>query len=63
MLILSRKEGESIRVGDDIIVDVHRIVGGRVHLAISAPIDVKIMRQEVLDRIAQLQKQTTDDCV
>ncbi len=47
MLVLSRKNGESIRVGDDIEVTVCQISGNRVRLAISAPCHVSIRRSEL----------------
>jgi carbon storage regulator len=51
MLVLSRKEGEAIVVGDEIEITVSSVRGGKVRLAISAPDDVVIMRREVLERL------------
>lgn len=48
MLVLSRKKNESIRIGDDIKVKVLDIRGGHVRLGIVAPMDVPVMRQELL---------------
>lgn len=53
MLVLSRRVGESIIIGDNIqitIVDMHK---GRVRLGIKAPDDVRIDRQEIHDRRAE----------
>jgi carbon storage regulator len=47
MLVLSRKVGEKIVVGDDITITVQRVAGGRVSLAIEAPRDVRILRGEL----------------
>jgi carbon storage regulator len=47
MLVLSRKAGERIVIGDRITVVVSRINGGRVTLAIQAPEQVKIIRGEL----------------
>ncbi len=47
MLVLSRKQGEQIRIGDNIVVTVHRLSGNRVSLGIEAPADCKIMRGEL----------------
>ncbi len=47
MLVLSRKEGEVVQVGDDTRVRVVRIKGNRVTLAFEAPDDVKIIRAEI----------------
>lgn len=47
MLILSRKKGESIRIGDDIEIFVSEIKGDKVRLGISAPEQLKIRRTEL----------------
>ena len=47
MLILSRKKGESIKIGDDIEIFVSEIKGDKVRLCISAPGDMKICRTEL----------------
>lgn len=49
MLILQRKTGESLVIGEDVRVTVVSIEGGRVRLAISAPSEVSILRSELLD--------------
>ena len=50
MLVLSRKVGEEIRIGNDIVVRVNRVSGGRVSIGVEAPDDVKIVRGE-LERV------------
>ncbi|MEX2317591.1 MAG: carbon storage regulator [Pirellulales bacterium] len=47
MLVLSRKVGERIHVGDDIVLEVRRISGNRVTLALEAPREVRILRGEL----------------
>lgn len=47
MLILTRRVGESIRIGDDITVVVIEIKGGQVRLGVEAPQGVAIDRQEI----------------
>lgn len=47
MLVLSRKVGERIHVGDNITVEIRRIAGNRVTLALEAPRDVRILRGEL----------------
>lgn len=47
MLVLSRKATERIHIGDDITIQVRRIAGNRVTLAIEAPRDVRILRGEL----------------
>ena len=56
MLILQRKPGESVRIGDNITVSILAVDGGRVRLAIDAPIAVPILRSELLDTIAANQE-------
>ncbi len=51
MLILTRKTGEKIRIGDDIVLSVVEISKGVVKLGIDAPREVAILRQEVFDRV------------
>jgi carbon storage regulator len=47
MLVLSRKRGERIAIGEAIVVTVLRLSGGRVKLGITAPDDVSVLRTEV----------------
>jgi carbon storage regulator len=50
MLVLTRKEGEQIVVGDNIRITVLSIRGNRVRLGLLAPPDVSILRQELEPR-------------
>jgi carbon storage regulator len=47
MLVLSRKIGQRIQIGNNVVVEVRRIAGNRVSLAFSAPDDVRILRSEL----------------
>ena len=47
MLVLSRKEGEQLVIGDNITLVISRISGNRVTIGIEAPKDVKIVRSEL----------------
>ena len=47
MLVLSRKVGERILVGDQVTITVVRIVGGGVRLGIEAPTDLPVVREEL----------------
>ncbi|MCX4370492.1 MAG: carbon storage regulator [Dysosmobacter sp.] len=49
MLILQRRPGESVVIGENITISVVSIEGGRVRLAVSAPPEVSILRSELLD--------------
>lgn len=49
MLILQRKKGESIQIGDDITITIREISGDRVKLAIEAPVSIPVVRTELLE--------------
>ena len=51
MLVLTRKVGEKIRIGSDVVVTLVRIQGEKVRLGIEAPNDVVIFREEVHRRL------------
>ncbi len=51
MIVIPRKKGESIIIGDDIIVTVVEIRGDKVRLGIEHPPEVPVHRQEVFDAI------------
>jgi carbon storage regulator len=48
MLVLSRKKDEAIRIGDEITIKVIALKGGGVRLGIDAPINISIVRSELL---------------
>ena len=48
MLVLSRKVGERILLGDKIRITVVRVSGGGVRLGIEAPSDITVVREEVI---------------
>ncbi len=50
MLVLSRKQKESIFINDNVVVTVLRIQGGQVKIGIDAPNGVPVHRKEVCDR-------------
>ena len=51
MLVLSRKRGEGIVIGDGVTVTVLDVRGGRVRLGFDGPAEVPIHREEVHERI------------
>jgi carbon storage regulator len=51
MLVLTRKTGQSIMIGDGVEVQVLSVAGEKVRIGITAPRDVSIFRNEVYDRI------------
>ena len=50
MLILTRRIGESVMIGDDISVTVLRVKGSQVRLGVNAPRTVSVQREEISDR-------------
>lgn len=54
MLVLSRKVGETILIGDNIEVSIERLEGNRVSIGIKAPAEVKITRAELLERLGRV---------
>lgn len=56
MLVLSRKVGESIQIGDNVVVSILEVKGGRVRLSFDAPKDVSILREELVVQLQQHQE-------
>ena len=59
MLVLTRKAGEGIIIGDDIKITVVELKGGGVRIGIDAPREMKVHRQEVFDKIKRENKEAT----
>lgn len=49
MLVISRKIGETIRIGEEVVVTVVRTAVGSVRIGVEAPKDVRISRGELVD--------------
>ena len=56
MLILTRREGETIRISDYIIVTILSVKGSQARLGITAPEEVPVHREEIYDRIREEQE-------
>lgn len=55
MLVLSRKVGEKILIGDDIAVTVVRLSGGGVRIGIDAPVEMAVVREELAAEAGKLE--------
>ncbi|NLB83161.1 MAG: carbon storage regulator CsrA [Synergistaceae bacterium] len=53
MLVLSRKPGEAILIGDDIEISIVEVRGDTVRIGINAPRNITILRQELLAEVAK----------
>lgn len=57
MLIITRKKGESLMIGDNIEITVSKLDDGSVKLGINAPKDVTILRKELYEAIKKENKE------
>ncbi len=61
MLILTRRSGEAVIVGDNVRIAVLDIRGNQVRLGVEAPREVSVHREEVYRRIAEEQGNVSED--
>ena len=63
MLVITRKPGDRIRLGDDITVTVLDVVGSTVRLGIDAPAEIPVYRHEVWEAIEAENRAAADSSV
>jgi carbon storage regulator len=56
MLILTRRVGEAVMIGNDVVVAIVGVKGKEVRIGVQAPKSVPVHREEVLERIQQEQR-------
>lgn len=60
MLILTRRVGETLMIGDDVTVTVLGVKGNQVRIGVNAPRDVAVHREEIYERIRHEKTQAGD---
>ena len=61
MLVLSRKPGEALRVGEDVEITVVEVKGDMVRLGIQAPREVQVWRRELWEAIVEENKKAAEE--
>ena len=60
MLILTRRVGETVMIGNDVTVTVLGVKGNQVRIGVNAPRDVAVHREEIYDRIKREEQGGSD---
>ena len=58
MLILTRRVGESLIIGDDIVINILSVKGNQIRIGVNAPKEISVHREEIYNRI---QAEKVDD--
>ena len=60
MLVLTRREGESLMIGDQIEISIIEVQGDKIRIGVTAPREIRILRKELLEEVRVTNSQAAD---